>query len=282
MNQFTPNAAAVPGLTIIPFVSSHLGDALRLSQAESWPHRLEDWALSLSVSQGVVALQGGRVVGTALCTVFGGVATMNMIIVSSDLRGHGLGRKLMHAVMQFAGVREMRLVATADGKPLYEKLGFQAMGQIFQHQGIAQAQAVDMPVTIQDAATAAAEVDTLAAMDRDATGMERRALLAGFAQQATVLRAESGFAMLRDFGRGTALGPVVARDTATARALICAAVSHCSGSFLRIDLTDPALVPLAENLGLPHVGGGTAMTKNGMPMAAHDYTTFALASQALG
>lgn len=282
MNQFTPNAAAVPGLTIAPFVSRHLGDALRLSQAEGWPHRLDDWALSLSVSQGVVALQGGRVVGTALCTVFGGVANMNMIIVSSDLRGHGLGRKLMQAVMQFAGAREMRLVATADGKPLYEKLGFQAMGQIFQHQGIAQAQAVDMPVTIQDAATAAAEVDTLAAMDRDATGMERRALLAGFAQQGTVLRAEGGFAMLRDFGRGTVLGPVVARDTATARALICAAASHCSGSFLRIDLTDPTLVPFAENLGLPHVGGGTAMIKNGMPMAAHHYTTFALASQALG
>lgn len=267
-------------LRIEPFAPEHLGAALQLSQQVGWPHRIEDWALNASVSGGVVALEGDRVVGTAFCTVFGDVALLNMIIVDARMRGRGLGRRVMEAVIAMAGPREMRLVATQEGLPLYEKLGFSATGQIAQHQGIAEATTPDLPVSDGDSG----DVEQLAAMDCAASGMARIGLLRRIAGRGQVLLADGGFAMLREFGRGHVLGPVVARDAATARALIAEGARRCAGGFLRIDLPqERGLSDHVASLGLAHVGGGTAMTcRAAIAPGQKDFTTYALVSQALG
>lgn len=146
-----------------------------MSQDAGWPHRAEDWALTLSVSQGVVALQDDKVVATALCSCFGEVATINMIIVSADMRGQGLGRKVMQAVLKIAGARELRLTATTDGLPLYEKLGFETVGDIVQYQGLASAlkpaaaTAPSTDVTVQSGCDA--DLAEIAAMDLAASGL---------------------------------------------------------------------------------------------------------------
>jgi GNAT superfamily N-acetyltransferase len=275
------DSAALPRtkIALAPFTPDHIAEALRLSQAVDWPHRAEDWALNLSVSDGVVALSEGAVVGTALCSVFGPVATLNMIIVGAAQRGRGLGRALMEQVIALAGAREMRLVATADGLPLYEKLDFTAESRIAQHQGVAKAPAGDSRVTTGKAD----DIPRLAQMDEAASGLSRATLLATIAEAGEVLVADHGFALLRDFGRGKVLGPVVAQDTATAQALLTEAAHRCDGQFLRIDLTEESgLADLADTLGLAHVGGGIAMRRNALPETPSDFKTFALVSQALG
>ncbi|MCZ0811597.1 MAG: GNAT family N-acetyltransferase [Pseudomonadota bacterium] len=267
-------------LVIRPFTTAHLPGALLLSQQVGWPHRLEDWALNLALSQGVVALDGARVAGTTLCTRFGDVALLNMIIVDGAMRGRGLGRMLMAAAMELAAGCEMRLIATPEGQPLYEKLGFHPTGQILQHQGISQGGAPALPVR----EGRAQDVTELARMDLAATGLERSDMIARIAGTGTVLRADHGFALLRAFGRGHVLGPVVACDTATARALIDAGARRMAGRFLRIDLPEGAgLSDHVTRLGLAHAGSGTAMIRPPCgPAAGGDFTTFALASQALG
>lgn len=265
--------------TLVPFGESHLPGALSLSQQAGWPHRIEDWALTLSASDGVVALLEGKVGGTALCADFGPVATLNMIIVDASMRGHGLGRRLMSGVMDMAGSREMRLVATAEGLPLYEKLGFRATGQIVQHQGTAIAAEPELPVV----EGGASDVERCAGIDTIASGMSRRTLLAHIADHGDVLLAPGGFALLRCFGRGHVAGPVVAEDAANARALLAEAARRCAGGFLRADL--PAGLGLedhAVSLGMAKAGGGTAMTRNAQERPARAYTTYALISQALG
>jgi len=286
--MITRKALAPLNLQIGRITPAHLPAALRLSQAEGWPHRLEDYALALSVSDGFVALDGDAVVGTALCTVFGRVAALNMIIVDARMRGQGLGRRLMEAAMALAGPREMRLTATADGRPLYEKLGFAATGRIMQHQGIARAATPDLAARLAipslPVTTAGPDdIAWLALLDLEASGLERRALLARIAEQGTVLSAEHGFALLREFGRGHVLGPVVARDADTARALIAEGARRCAGRFLRIDLPEAhGLSGFATALGLEAAGGGTAMVHKPGLHAPGGYTTFALASQAFG
>lgn len=273
----TPDATT--GLALVPFRPEHLPGAQLLSAAVGWPHRVEDWALTLSVSQGVVALEAGHVVGTALCSVFGPVAALNMIIVDAAMRGRGLGRALMEAIIAMAGPREMRLTATEDGLPLYRKLGFAELGQIVQHQGLTLANMPERPVR-----SGGADIAALAQADTAATGMDRTALLARIAATGEVLRCDGGFALLRAFGRGHVLGPVVAQDATAARSLMAAAATRLQGRFLRIDLPgERGLSGFAEDLGLARVGGGTAMVRSPHPpRPSSPYHTFALASQALG
>ncbi|SDX64871.1 GNAT family N-acetyltransferase [Roseicitreum antarcticum] len=270
-----------PDLTTLeftPFTAQHLTGALALSRALNWPHRLEDWALSFSVSQGVVAMAGGRVVGTALCSMHGPVATLNMIIVDEAMRGRGLGRQLMQRIIALAETREMRLVATDDGKPLYRKLGFEDCGQIVQLQGVANAATPERPVQ-----AGPVDLELLAQMDTAASGLERVALLTRIAASGVTLRTDGGFALLREFGRGHVLGPVVAQDAGAGRALIAAGATQMAGQFLRIDVTAAhGLAPFVETLGLSPVGGGTAMVHSPRARAASDYHTYALVSQALG
>ncbi|MFV0409026.1 MAG: GNAT family N-acetyltransferase [Paracoccus sp. (in: a-proteobacteria)] len=263
-------------LRLVAFEAGHLPDAHRLSQQADWPHRIQDWALNLSVSKGVVAIEGDRIVGTALCSPFGEVATLNMIIVDESMRGRGLGRALMTEVIAIAGDREMRLIATADGLPLYEKLGFKATGQILQHQGIACAATLELSVRIGNADDLR---DRLRA-DHAATGCTRDQLLQKIAAEGDLLLTDGGFALLRKFGRGHVIGPIVAPDDAEARALLAFAAARCAGSFLRVDLRDgQGLGDFPAVLGLAHVGGGIAMTKNQQTTPP---TSYALVSQALG
>jgi GNAT superfamily N-acetyltransferase len=265
-------------LRLVEFSPDHLPGAVRLSQQAQWPHRSEDWALTLTQSRGVVAIEQDRVVGTAIASLFGDVATLNMIIVDEALRGRKLGRKLMDAVIQIAGPREMRLIATSDGLPLYKKLGFQTTGEIFQFQGDVQAAAPQIAVQ-----TDGAELEALVAMDRAASGLDRGDLLARIVAEGTVFHCETGFAVLRDFGRGQVLGPIVAKDLTTAQSLLAAAATYVQGGFLRIDTPNTQLGEFAQTLGLAHVGGGTCMVlQPGQAAPATDYQTFGLVSQALG
>tara|TARA_R110001583_G_scaffold195530_2_gene375487 strand:+ start:3921 stop:4868 length:948 start_codon:yes stop_codon:yes gene_type:complete len=270
-------------LELVPFTSDHLQGAWRLSQEVSWPHRLEDWALTLSVSKGVAVLRDNTVVGTSLCSLFGDVATLNMIVVDSSMRGRGLGRLMMEKVIEIAGPRELRLVATKEGYPLYEKMGFVACGEIKQHQGIVG------PVAVKAQMRKAQKQDfpEILRMDLAASGMSREKLLSSIAfedaSEGMAFVADDGFAMLRRFGRGQVVGPVVANDTQTAKALISAAAQRCEGTFLRIDfLAEHELSGFIEALGLAAAGGGIRMKRAARKRDLQDMKTYALVSQALG
>lgn len=277
---------AAADITFTDFAPQHLGAALVLSRQAGWPHRREDWAMALSLSRGIVALAPGYVAGTCLLTPYGpDAATIGMVIVDQAMRGRGVGRALMERALRSGEGRECRLVATQEGAPLYEKLGFTATEAILQHQGAAVPTA--QPDRVEPASPG--DIDAIAALDRSACGMDRRALIDRLAETGrfAVLRGEGalkGFAALRDFGLGRAIGPVVAGDSADAKALIAFFLAAHAGSFTRVDT--PATADLALWLagrGLIHAGGGVAMRRGGQaPHVPAPMRTFALASQALG
>lgn len=272
---------------IVRFSPEHLGGAMRLSRMADWPHRPEDWQLALALSEGFVAIGGsGEVVGTILLTAYeADCATVNMVIVDPALRGRGLGRRLMDAALDLAGGLPLRLVATEDGLPLYEKLGFRATGTILQHQGVVVE--VASPNATEDAT--AADIPSIAALDRIAFGADRGGLIErlGAVGAFAVLRRGghvAGFAAMRSFGRGEVVGPVVASNLADAETLISHFMSRRAGAFLRVDTAaDTGLAPWLATKGLAHVGGGIAMARPPIEApAARPVTTFALANQALG
>ncbi|MFT2214381.1 GNAT family N-acetyltransferase [Rhizobium giardinii] len=274
-------------IDLVAFGPEHLEGAVALSRQAGWPHRPEDWQTALAVSRGIAAVTDERhVVGTALVTPYGtDCATINMVIVDEVARGRGLGRRLMQAALDIAGERRLRLVATADGLPLYEKLGFQPVGTILQYQG--KIPALAAPSGIEHACDA--DFEAVIALDRAAFGADRQALLKHIAEagQFAVLRRAGrveGFAALRAFGRGDVIGPVVAENWQDACSLISFFIRSRPGAFLRIDTTaDTQLAPWLESLGFAHVGGGIAMRTRGAEAPARPhYKIYALANQAFG
>ncbi|MFB2604248.1 GNAT family N-acetyltransferase, partial [Rhizobium phaseoli] len=237
-------------------------------------------------SDGMVALEDDRVVGTVLVTPYQqDCATINMVIVDETMRGRGLGRRLMDAALQVAGDRPLRLVATTAGLPLYQKLGFHETGTVLQHQGLAR----EIPAPAGTEAATADDLPAIMALDRLAFGADRENLLSYLAKvgEFAVIRRDggvSGFACMRAFGRGEVIGPVVATNIEDARKLIEHHIARRPGHFLRVDTTaETGLSPWLAEQGFAHVGGGIAMRN---PSAGHAAapaaTTFALASQALG
>jgi GNAT superfamily N-acetyltransferase len=278
----------ISDITFDTFRTEHIAGAVALSRKAGWPHRAEDWALGLGLSQGVVILAGERVLGTAFMTPYGAeAATINMVIVDEACRGQGLGRRLMQRCIDAADGRVCRLIATAEGLPLYEKLGFARTGEITQYQGIVAAagpMAPDARIVwrADDAARAAC-----VAMDRAANGMDRARLIdALFAAGGIACLVSddriTGFAALRAFGLGAVAGPIIAADAAGAEALLGFLLAECQGLFLRIDTRPEAgLVPMLQAHGLVHVGGGIAM-RRGAAAETLSFHSFALPSQALG
>jgi GNAT superfamily N-acetyltransferase len=78
-----------------------------------------------------VARQNGEAVGCAAATDHGSNTEIDMVAVVPEARGQGLSGKLMaHALADAVerGCRTSTLVATALGRPVYERLGFRGLG----------------------------------------------------------------------------------------------------------------------------------------------------------
>ncbi|MCA1490397.1 GNAT family N-acetyltransferase [Ensifer sp. NBAIM29] len=273
-------------IDLITFSPEHLDAAVGLSRQAGWPHRPEDWQMVLALSEGIVALEDDRIVGTVLVTSYKeDCATINMVIVDEAMRGRGLGRRLMDAALRIAGNRPLRLVATAEGLPLYEKVGFRETGRVLQQQGVVGEMAA--PAGVEPAN--ASDVAAIADLDRGAFGADRGDLIASIEAvgEFAVIRRDGrvcGFAALRPFGRGEVIGPVVAADLNDAKALIAHFIARRPGRFLRIDtIADTGLGPWLAEQGLTHVGDAIAMRTSVSERAADaTATTFALANQAFG
>ncbi|PPC74038.1 GNAT family N-acetyltransferase [Pokkaliibacter plantistimulans] len=264
-----------------------------LSQKLKWPHRLQDWATNFALSKGVVVEAEGQVIGTALACSQGDYAAIGLVIVSDDYQGKGLGRQLMGLAMAEAGDRTLCLVATIAGAPLYAKLGFVNYGYIRQHQGVVSSATLSVPAALPVAESLRvlddADAPALQTLLNHGSGMERSGVLQAFlaiTERGIGIERDGqlvGFALLRPFGRGKAIGPVVAENAAQARTMIHALLQGEDGSFVRMDT--PEQLGLCETLvdwGLLEVDRVAQMVKGDAPRSRDGFIQFALANQALG
>ena len=263
--------------------------AYALTQVLKWPHRLEDWESVQRIGQGVVATEGQALLGTAMYWTYGdNDASIGLVIVSPERQGAGIGRELMTRVLDAVKGRNVMLNATVAGQPLYEKLGFVATGKIFQHQGTAfQPPLVPLPAGERLRPVVASDGPKIAELASRASGVKRDAVVAEVLAQGNGIAIErdgelTGFALIRRFGRGYTIGPVVAPDTERAKALISHWVASHSGMFLRVDIPDgTGLGPWLTELGLVQVDTGVTMVKGTPPKEDPQARLFSLVSQAL-
>jgi ribosomal protein S18 acetylase RimI-like enzyme len=128
----------------------------------------------------------GGVVGTGVATINGPAAWIGTIWVDETWRGRGLGRRLTEASIEAAedaGCQSLLLVATDQGRVLYERLGFTiaAWYVILEAPGLG-----ETPGLGEGSATRRIrpwrddDLDRVAEIDARATGEDRRHLLAAF------------------------------------------------------------------------------------------------------
>lgn len=232
---------------------------MRLKSQAGWNQTLADWqrVLDLEPAGCFVAECEGEAVGTAAAVVFGSVAWIMMVLVDEAFRGRGIGTRLMQHALDYLRARAVptvRLDATPLGRPVYEKLGFQAEYELarYEHAGL------------RRNAAAAGNVDphqlgAICALDRQATGTDRSRLLARLyaerpAAFAAVFHGKTplGYRSLRAGARATQIGPVVAATAETGRMLLDGAVTECGPVpiFIDIPLENRPAVQWAESNGL--------------------------------
>ena len=278
------------GVLLRQLATDDLEAAQALSRKFQWPHRVEDWRFALAHGQGVAAIRDGELVGTALHWRWGRKhATVGLVMVSPRMQGQRLGQHLMHAVMAGLEGRTVVLHATPEGRGLYERMGFVIEGEIRQHQGLAApVQLVVLPEGMRLRPLGRNDAKALIALDTRAAGMPREAMLRQLLDEGETLvlaRGDEavGFAIVRRFGRGHAIGPVVAPDLSGAQALIGHWCSRYAGKFLRLDVDATSGLPeWLEAQGLPRVGTVTTMVRGGPLTRGPAAGGWALVTQAMG
>ena len=286
------NVPADDGVVLRPMTADDLAQTHALSEEQRWPHRPADWAQSFAHAEGIVAERDGQIIATAQRWRWGPRhATIGLVIVTPACQGRRIGHRLMSALLDGLDNHTVLLHATAEGRGLYERLGFVRTGEIRQHQGIAQpTPLIALPTGWRLRPAGLNEAADLRRLDAQARGMPRDALiddLLASADACVVLDDDGearGFAMLRRFGRGHAIGPVVAPDAESAKALIAHLAGINAGHFTRIDIDfDSGLAEWLESIGLLRVDAPTTMVR-GAPLTTPPGgpTLFAIVTQAMG
>ncbi len=283
--------AASDALTLRAIRIDDAASCAELSRHVGWPHRREDWEFVIGLGHGLVAERNGELVATGQWWPYGeSHATVGMIIVAPKEQGAGIGKRLMQELLAQAGQRSLMLNATVAGEPLYVRLGFRNWGggviQYHGHVGAVPAPEPTLGKRLRPGSPA--DLAMLERLDREATGLERGPVLAALLQCGECIVLEQagqpvGFSILRAFGRGKVVGPVVAAGETDAHALIACWLHGRAGQFIRVDL--PLGSGLGDRLvqhGLAPAGDVTAMVRGDLPVASGPARLHALVTQALG
>jgi predicted N-acetyltransferase YhbS len=221
---------------------------MRLKQQAGWNQIEADWRRFLDLAEGgaFVAELDGRGVGTTVTTVFGRVAWIAMVLVDEAFRGQGIGKRLVaHALehLDRFGVPTIRLDATPLGRPLYESLGFVVEYGLARWETAA-ASAAGKSRT-ETVAVHPGDLDAIAALDRRATGTDRRRLIERlYRDRPDIFQAVRsgptvlGYLARRPGARAAQIGPGVAVEPQAGLTLADAALRACAGQQIFIDIPE--------------------------------------------
>ena len=160
-----------------PMLPGDVDQATDMILGHEWGVRREFLAFATSQPKCVpmIAESDGVIVGTGVGTTSGSVGWIGTIFLAPAWRRQGLGRAITQSIidrLESAGARTLVLVATADGRRLYEKMGFEVQTRY----RILEAPGTSAPARDDGARVRPFQPDDLEAviaLDREGTGEDR-------------------------------------------------------------------------------------------------------------
>jgi GNAT superfamily N-acetyltransferase len=256
----------------------HLAGCLALSASAHWNQNEADWRLMLVNGRGWgVSLEDGTLAASTLVLPYGRFAWVSMVLVLPDYRRQGYATQLLRAALADLQGRGLTPVldATPAGREVYVQEGFRDTWGFRRLQLKATISAIERPEAVRPLRES--DWPALLALDACAFGASREPLLRALAArlpQAALVAEESGrlggFLLGRDGRESRQLGPLVARTSAAARALLSEALARVTPP-LTLDVVDrePGITAWLESLGFEFQRPFTRMVKTvrGAPTA---------------
>ncbi|MFE5622894.1 GNAT family N-acetyltransferase [Streptomyces virginiae] len=274
-----------PHITDLPIRALTVDDLHRcadLSEDRGWLREDHKWGLLLAAGNGfgVDAPDGRGLAAACVVTRYGsisagpGLAAIGMVLVADRYARQGMGRALMTHVCNDAlkGI-PLTLHATPSGRPLYEELGFKTTGRAEMLVGaFREDHASDTHGTARVRPAVAGDLPRIVALDAEVFGADRTHMitrLPAFADQLLVSEEYGGDGTLTGYAAAWpnmhthVIGPLIARDTGTAKSLI-AALARGTDRVLRtdVDVRHEELLAWLKERGLESVAFNAVMTRD--------------------
>ncbi|MFS8203207.1 GNAT family N-acetyltransferase (plasmid) [Streptomyces sp. CWNU-52B] len=266
MSTLSPAALPIRRLTL-----RDLSACADLSENRGWPREEHKWGLLLAAGTGFgIDDPGGGLVTGCVVTAYGpqdrpDLAAIGMVLVAEQHARQGIGRRLMRHVVAELGSTPVTLHATPYGRPLYEELGFKTVGRAEMVRGRFSPRGPEPEVATRPAT--AGDLAAILRLDEEVFGTDRTHMitrLPAFCDQLRVAEENGriiGYAAAWPNLDNQVVGPLIARDTETAKALIG---SLASGTDLPlrtdIDVRHEELLGWVKERGLDSLSFNAVMT----------------------
>ncbi|HFK1546290.1 TPA: GNAT family N-acetyltransferase [Bacillus albus] len=271
-----------------------IGDIVALSSYIGWDYNREE--IETIFSSGIV--YGGwnereeLIASAAIILYEEKLASIGMVIVHPNYKGRGIGKTITNACMKSVSAQTpIMLIATDEGKPLYEKLGFSTVSYVSKY--ICNSYNVnnycmrheDYIMNYQEC-----DLEELIKLDEYAFGTNRKEFVTKRimqSEQCIVVKDKEqnvlGYGLSIQTPENKIIGPVVAEDDAMAMRIVHYLAREHHGK-LRIDVPEGKndFMNQLESVGFQKVNTPPIMMKNNDRFLKRNGELYSIAAQIFG
>jgi N-acetylglutamate synthase-like GNAT family acetyltransferase len=269
----------------------HMEDLLSLATIVGWDYDKQEIRTLLASGTVFGHVNDKRtVISCAAIIPYGSnLASIGMVIVHPDYRGIGLAKELLVTCMnQVSKDSALMLIATREGRPVYEKLGFNDYSHVTKLLGEGQQCRQSLNgYTISPYQSK--DFKEMLKLDKEAFGCERDLFLKNRLEQAKeviVIKKSNlivGYAAAVKKPANLVIGPVVAQNDEQAMLLIQTIISNNRG-MIRMDVVEgkKEIIKALVELDFQEKDRPPVMVKNSEAFPERNGSLYAIAAQSYG
>jgi GNAT superfamily N-acetyltransferase len=239
---------------------SDIPAAMKLKEAAGWNQTEDDWRrlITLEPAGCFAAIKNHQLVGTTTTTTYKDqLAWVGMVLVDPQNRRQGIATRLMETALDYlkGKVATVKLDATAQGKPVYERFGFEVESLVERWAGNIKSRndiRPTGPISLINKLNMAAQRELLD-LDWRAFGADRSTLIESLIDNSTftpVMKRSadgkvSGYAVARRGTKANYLGPVVTTDPSDVVSLIDEMLGRMGAGRVYIDFNLECGTPIS-------------------------------------